>query len=62
MSCETGLARIGHFLDQFRCGAVPSYDCERILDAEDETLVYYRATVMAICVAKAGIRDPIPGS
>ena len=44
------------------CGAVSLYDGERILEAEDETLDYYRAAVTAICVVKARIGDLISGS
>ena len=45
----------------FTCGAVPRDNSKKILEAEDELLVYYGAADSAISVAKAKIIDLIPG-
>ena len=45
----------------FTCGAVPQDNSKKILEAEDELLVYYGAADSAISVAKAKIIDLIPG-
>lgn len=44
----------------FTCGAVPRDNSKKILDAEDELLVYYGAADSAISVARAKIIDLIP--
>ncbi len=44
----------------FTCGAVSRDNSKKILDAEDELLVYYGATDSVIGVAKAKIIDLIP--
>jgi predicted GH43/DUF377 family glycosyl hydrolase len=44
----------------FTCGAVPRDNSKKILEAEDELLVYYGAADSAISVAKAKIIDLIP--
>lgn len=44
----------------FTCGAVPREDSKKILDAEDELLVYYGAADSVVGVATAKIAELIP--
>ena len=44
----------------FTCGAVPREDHKKILDAEDELLIYYGASDTVISIATAKVGDLIP--
>jgi len=60
-SCEIGKAsqcQVHNVV--FTCGAVSQDDNRKILDAEDEVLVYYGAEDAVVCLATAKISDLVP--
>ena len=61
-SYEVGEADTHHVPNVvFTCGAVPREGDKKVLDAEDELLVYYGAADLVVGVAIAKVAELIPG-